>query len=91
MKQSKPSPEHRKAMDYIYSRTGCACCDDVCGCACHRSDEPVVTSDTEIDEEEVRCAMCDRTVCLYGEEIYHRYTTECMEYICRVCAQKGTD
>ena len=63
-------------------------CTQSAHCAIH---EDPVTSDTEVDDEEVQCVDCKRTVCLYSEEIYHRYDHDTLRtlWICNRCVRKG--
>jgi hypothetical protein len=73
-----------------YVEAGCHCCNGVCDCACHWPEEDTITSDTEIDDEEVQCSKCKRTVNLYGEEIYHEYQDggHYLVWICNRCFRK---
>ena len=87
--------KHQKAMDYIYDRKGCPLTEGGAPislkCAkqqCSHTEE-CITSDTEVDDEEVRCGKCGRTVCLYSEEIYHEYQLDEMNYLCRQCVDTG--
>ncbi|MHA2265782.1 MAG: hypothetical protein ACXAEN_25610 [Candidatus Thorarchaeota archaeon] len=44
----------------------------------------------KVDDEEVQCVECKRTVDLYAEEVYHKYVkrehlTPHLEWVCKQC------
>lgn len=43
--------------------TGCACCDGICGCACHWQEE-------DIDGEYVYCHKCSTQINAYDDPVH---------------------
>jgi hypothetical protein len=64
-----------------YVETGCACCDGICGCACHWSE-----AQKEDDELTYICAKCEHEIDPYNEDVYYNYTVNSdLQWLCEEC------
>lgn len=56
--------------------TGCACCDSICGCACHWEDE---------EDEGFQCSGCNKWKNLYNEPAYPVQGETGSKFYCKEC------